>query len=208
MEMPLWYKQSGFRFTMSDGRMLYIDPWDIPKGEPKADFIFISHAHPDHFDPAAIANLKHPKTLIIAPEDVAAEIETAIGIKPGVEKNIEGIEFSTVPAYNLNKPFHPKKNNWVGYILNLEGRYWYHAGDTDHIPEMDKIRAHTALLPIGGTYTMDAQEAAEAANTFKPGTAIPMHYGFVVGTSKDAQNFKKLCTVPVALLTPYFSLRH
>ena len=208
MEMPLWYKQSGFRFNLSDGRVLYIDPWDVPQNEPYADFIFITHAHYDHFDMNSIERLKSQKTVIISPEDVAREISGAQAVTPGIHKTIEGITFTTIPAYNLHKPFHPKKNNWVGYILNLEGQDWYHAGDTDHVPEMDAIHAHTALLPIGGTYTMNAQEAAEAANTFKPDKAVPIHYGSVVGDSTDAQDFQKLCTVPVTLLTPYFSLHH
>lgn len=198
----MWYKQSGFRFDLNDGRVLYIDPWEVPQGEPQADFIFITHAHFDHFDKATIERLRKPHTILVTPQDVASEINATLPVAPGVEQTIEGINFATIPAYNIGKSYHPKANNWVGYILTFDGNTWYHAGDTDHIPEMNAIRADAAFLPIGGTYTMDTQEAAEAANTFKPGTAIPMHYGFVVGNQQDGERFKKLCKVPVTVLEP------
>jgi L-ascorbate metabolism protein UlaG (beta-lactamase superfamily) len=100
-----------------------------------------------------------------------------------------GIKFRTVPAYNLEKKFHKRKKNWVGYILNVDGAGYYFAGDTDYIPEMDEIKADVVFLPVGGTYTMNAQEAAQAANSIKPKIAIPIHFGSIVGSQKDAEVF-------------------
>ena len=107
-----------------------------------------------------------------------------------------------MPAYNPNKRFHPKSAGHAGYIVTLNGKRIYHAGDTDHIPEMAQLKVDIALLPVSGTYVMTAAEAAEAANTIKPGLAIPMHYGDadVVGTRADAEEFKRHAKVPVEIL--------
>jgi len=202
MQRPLWYKQAGFRFLDGD-RTIYIDPWEIPAGEPAADFILLTHAHHDHFDPETIMRLSTPKTLIFAPKDVAAKLDgNIVAVAPNETHNSYGIHIKTVPAYNIGKPYHPKENAWVGFILEIAGSRFYHAGDTDHIPEMANIRSDIALLPIGGTYTMNVQEAAAAASVLRPQAAIPMHYGFVIGSEKDGERFRKLAQVPVEILAP------
>jgi len=188
-----WYGQAAFR--IEDGqKQIYIDPWKLPTGKlPKADIIFITHAHFDHLSQDDIDQIKKEGTVFVAPKDVAAELtETAKPIAPNQSLEVAGIRVSAIPAYNLKKNFHPKGNNWVGYILRLSsGQTIYHAGDTDFIPEMKSLNVDIAMLPCGGTYTMNAKEAAEAANTFKPKIAIPMHYGDVVGGDRDAETFKK-----------------
>ncbi|MGA9364774.1 MAG: MBL fold metallo-hydrolase [Bacteroidota bacterium] len=188
-----WYGQAAFR--IEDGQMqIYIDPWRLPNGKlPKADVIFITHAHFDHLSQDDINQITKEGTIIVAPKGVAAELKGSVKtVAPNQSFEVGGIKVMTVPAYNLKKTFHPKANNWVGYILTLSsGETIYHAGDTDFIPEMKSLKVDLAMLPCGGTYTMDAKEAAEAANTFKPKIAIPMHYHDVVGTDRDADTFKK-----------------
>jgi len=119
---------------------------------------------------------------------------------PGQKLNIEGLEIEAVPAYNKARAFHPKASNFVGYIISAGGIKIYHAGDTDFIPEMEKLKVDIAMLPVGGTYTMDAQEAALAADSIKPKIAVPMHYGAIVGSTNDADKFKKLCQVEVKIM--------
>ncbi len=104
-----------------------------------------------------------------------------------------GIQMETVPAYNKFKPFHPKSKGWVGYIINSEehGRI-YIAGDTDITDENQKVQCRIAMLPIGGTYTVDAKQAAKLANTIRPEYVIPIHYGSVAGKPEDADTFQQL----------------
>jgi L-ascorbate metabolism protein UlaG (beta-lactamase superfamily) len=127
-------------------------------------------------------------------------------MKPGDKINVGDITVEAVPAYNLNKfrepgkAFHPKEDGKVGFIVTMKGVRIYHAGDTDHIPEMKNVQTDIALLPVSGTYVMTAQEAADAASTIKPQVAIPMHYGSIVGNAADADNFRKLVKCEVKLL--------
>ncbi|MBM3437493.1 MAG: MBL fold metallo-hydrolase, partial [Bacteroidetes bacterium] len=104
------------------------------------------------------------------------------------------IPFEAVPAYNVVKTkFHPKSNKWLGYILELEGKKIYLAGDTERIPEMKAIACDIALLPLGQTYTMNSvEDAAEAAKDVKAGIVIPIHYGLYEGTQADSARLKKL----------------
>ena len=195
-----WYGQSAFRIE-DNGKQIYIDPWKMPKGLPKADVIFITHAHFDHYSQDDIDKLCQQSTQIVAPADVAIKnSKRAKSVAPGDKFEINGLKVEAVPAYNVNKSFHPRSNRWVGYVIELsDGTRVYHAGDTDHIPEMDAIKADIIMLPVGGTYTMTAAEAAEAANVINPKVAIPMHYGAVVGSDKDAEEFAKLVKAQVVI---------
>jgi len=188
-----WLGQSSFRIEDA-GKQIYIDPWRLPSGLPKADYIFITHDHHDHFSPDDIAKIQKKETVFIAPEDVAGELTGSVkAVAPNQTLEVDSLKVVTVPAYNLTKQFHPKGNNWVGYIITLSnGVKIYHAGDSDFISEMKSIKADVVLLPCGGTYTMDAKDAAEAANAIQPKILIPMHYGDVVGSEKDAETVKQL----------------
>jgi len=199
----IWYKQSGFRLAERE-RIIYIDPWVVPEGEPPADFIFLTHAHFDHFDLPTIGRLRMPHTVVIAPPDVAQQLsgEHVIAVGPNEQRTIDHLQFQTVPAYNLKKHFHPKENNWVGYILTTNGERIYHAGDTDAIPEMNDISCDIALLPIGGTYTMNVPEAVKAAKILKAPRIIPMHFGFIVGSRKDGAKLAALLPGKVDELKP------
>ncbi len=203
-----WYRQSAYRWK-GDAKTVYIDPWGLAGDLPQADLVLITHAHFDHFQKDEIKKVQGSKTTILAPADVAKELSGNVkSVKPGDRLEAAGIKIETVPAYNNvagRLDFHPKKNNWVGYLLELGGRTYYHAGDTDNLPELHQLRTDVAFVPIGGTYTMDAREAASFVKALRPKTAVPMHYGFVqgVGKASDGERFKQeAAPVVVTILRP------
>ncbi|MER3396019.1 MAG: Zn-dependent hydrolase [Acidimicrobiia bacterium] len=209
LEKFRWYKQSSYKWQGA-GKTIYIDPWDIPQGDAEADAIFITHAHFDHFSRKDIEKVQRSSTVIVAPRDVARELSgRVIPIAPGDKGEAAGITYEAVPAYNVVEgrlDYHPKANNWVGYLLELDGYTYYHAGDTDHLPELEKLSCHVAFVPIGGTYCMDVSEASGLVKVIKPQIAVPMHYGFVegVGKAEDGRRFKEEASpVEVELLEPY-----
>lgn len=182
-----------------NNKIIYIDPYNISDGINDADYIFITHNHYDHFSEEDIKKVKNNETIIIITEDLYTNTlklgfngMNIITVKPNENYQVEGIKFSTIPAYNTNKTFHPKKNNWVGYIIELEGSKYYIAGDTDITDENKKVKCDVAFLPVGGTYTMDFKEAAHLINEIKPKITVPIHYGSIVGTNQDATDFVKL----------------
>lgn len=183
----------------SKGEIIYFDPFKIEKNFNDADIIFITHDHYDHYSEEDIDKVKKQDTIIIAPEDLLTKLlkkgfekHNIILVKPNENYSVKGIKFSTIPAYNVNKLFHPKKNEWVGYLLNLEGVIYYIAGDTDITEENRKVKCDVAFVPVGGTFTMDYKEAAELINEIKPKIVVPTHYGSIVGEKEDGANFSKL----------------
>ncbi len=179
---------------------IYFDPFKIKEVLNDADVIFITHEHYDHFSPEDILKIKKENTIIILPEsmqDKALELgfekSNIVLVIPNEKYVVENknLLFETIPAYNINKNFHKKEMNWVGYILNIEGKRIYVAGDTDITEENQKVKCDIALVPIGGTYTMEAKEAAKLINIIKPKIAIPMHYGAIVGSKEDEEIFVK-----------------
>ena len=193
-----WLGQAGFRIT--DELVIYIDPYKIKEGE-EADIILVSHDHFDHCSPGDIKKIQKTDTVIIASWDASRKLRGNVQtLKPGDKINIKGIDIEGMPSYNVGKDFHPKGTGNLGFVIIVENTRIYHAGDTDLIPEMKGIKTDIALLPVGGTYTMDAEEAAEATSIIKPKIAIPMHWGSVVGSRRDAERFKELCKVEVRIL--------
>ena len=183
---------------MTGSKVVYFDPWDV-EDHQQADLILVTHTHFDHFSPSDISRLRKDDTLVCVP--IGAEGVDGKIVKPGEVLEHMGMRIEVVPAYNTNKSFHAKGNLWVGYVVTLDGKKYYHAGDTDFIPEMKDLREiDVAMVPVGGTYTMNAQEAAEAVNAFMPRLAIPMHWGDVVGTRADAERFKELSKCDVEIL--------
>jgi len=190
-------------FSLAGNVTIMIDPYKITK-QDKADLILISHNHFDHLSVDDIKNISTEHTSIVAAKECIDMIKgfsfkEKIGISPGEEKTVKGIKIKSVPAYNLDKinpdtkkPFHPKEDNKVGFLFELNGITVYHTGDTDLIPEMSDLKPEIALVPVSGTYVMTAQEAAKAVEKIKPKIAIPMHYGVIVGSEKDAHEFKQL----------------
>ncbi|MGC2061982.1 MAG: MBL fold metallo-hydrolase [Thermodesulfovibrionales bacterium] len=179
-------------FKVVGERVVYTDPFRIKKKDI-ADIILITHEHHDHCSPEDLQKIQGPDTVIVAPADCASKLKGAVRIiKPGDSIEVSGVGVEAVPSYNTNKQFHTKDRGWVGYIFTLNGQRIYIAGDTDYIPEMKTFKADIALLPVSGTYVMTAEEAARAALDIKPKTAIPMHYGSIVGTKDDAIKFADL----------------
>jgi L-ascorbate metabolism protein UlaG (beta-lactamase superfamily) len=181
--------------------VIYVDPWKLADGAPRADLILVTHEHHDHFSPDDINKIAKPSTAYVAPASVAARLSGAVhSVRPGDRLSLQGVDIRAMPAYNIGKPFHPKSAGHVGYVITLAGRSIYIAGDTDKIPEMSDLKVDVAMLPVGGKYTMTAEEAAQAANEIRPGVAVPMHFGTVVGGQADAEQFRRGCKVPVEIL--------
>ena len=185
-------------------RTIYIDPYRIQFAGEVGDMILITHDHTDHCSPEDVKWLRKGETVIVTPPSCANQFKGDVrAVKPGDSLTIKGVTIEVVPAYNIDKPSHPREAGGVGYIVTtVEGIRIYHAGDTDWIPEMAQIKADVALLPVGGTYTMDAAEAAQAANQIKPKLAIPIHWGTLVGSRQDADKFRQLANVQVKILKP------
>ena len=189
-----WLGHATFRLS-GDGRKVYIDPYQVEDPDD-ADLVLLTHEHFDHCSPEDAEKVSRPSTVIAGPESCRPKVASigaefvAVG-QSGVYE-AAGVRFSTVPAYNIGKDFHPKNAGGVGYIVEIGGERIYHAGDTDRIPEMAGLEADVALLPVGGTYTMTAAEAAEAFKSMKAARAVPMHYGSVAGSSDDAEEFERL----------------
>jgi L-ascorbate metabolism protein UlaG (beta-lactamase superfamily) len=206
-----WLGHSGFRVRVGSSTV-YIDPYRAPDG-PQADAILITHGHYDHFSPRDVERLRHERTVIAGPPAVAERAPgRAVSLWPGEALELDGVrgvEVRAVAAYNTSKvdasgtPFHPREAGGLGYELNVRGERLYHSGDTDVIPEMDAVQGvDVALLAVSGVYVMTAEEAAEAARRIAPATAVPMHWGDVVGTEEDARKFAARAPVPVRVMLP------
>ena len=198
-------------FRIKDSKTIYIDPYQIAGGEP-ADILLISHEHYDHCSIEDARKITSPSTVVITTEACKESLSTLKvreikSVKPGDKQVVGDVSIEAVPAYNVNKfrapgkVFHPKEDQKVGFIVTLKGVRVYHTGDSDLIPEMKDLKADIALLPVSGTYVMTAEEAAEATKVIKPKLAIPMHYGAIVGSEKDAEKFKRLASCAVQILT-------
>lgn len=172
-----------------------------------AKYIFITHTHFDHLSEDDIAKVANDDTIFISPKDAKEKLEKLlpsnkkIYISPFDNIEINNIKVEVLPAYNINKKFHPRQNDWVGYKLTLNGKTLAVLGDTDKTPELEKLKCDILFIPIGGTYTMTATEAAELANIIHPEIVIPVHYGSVVGSAADEVVFSKLLDKTISCIT-------
>ncbi|MBF0376994.1 MAG: MBL fold metallo-hydrolase [Desulfamplus sp.] len=188
-----------------DFPLIYFDPYQIDSGKEAmsknlSTIILITHEHYDHCSIDDVKKILGQDTVIITEKDSAKKLKKELGkavdgkveiLTIGQSINIKGVDIQGVHSYNINKKFHPKNKNWLGFVVNIGGVKIYHAGDTDLIPEMSDIKCDIAFLPVSGTYVMTSDEAASAALEIKPKIAIPMHYGSLVGNDGDAQLFKQ-----------------
>ena len=184
---------------IAENQIVYFDPFHVD-GEPHdADIICVTHDHFDHYSPEDLAKVKNAATILVCPKTMEDSLSNS-GISeeftelvaPGDELEINGVRIQAVPAYNVGKQFHPQANQWVGYLVTMNEVMYYIAGDTDINEDVKKVRCDAAFLPVGGTYTMTAEEAAELAEMIHPKAAIPTHYGSVAGKAEDGQIFADL----------------
>ena len=195
------YTQSCVRVagTAEGAPVVYCDPFRVTEEPHDASYVLITHAHYDHFSPEDLAKVANERTELVAPASMAREVEglsvpltAAHLMQPGEVLELPGMTVEAVPAYNTDPErlhLHPQANRWLGYVVTLDGVRYYDAGDTDQNADNEQVRADVALVPIGGTYTMDAAQAAAFVNTLKPQIAVPMHYGSIVGSMSDADAF-------------------
>ena len=173
--------RSSIKITGS--KTVYFDPLEL-KGTPKdADIIFVTHVHYDHFSPEDISKVMKDDTKVVVPtsmlevvKEKCPEVKSLYGILPGQTGECEGVKYEGIPAYNVGKAFHPKENNWLGYIVEMDGKTYYAMGDTDVTPEAEAVNVDVIFVPVGGKYTMDADEAAEFINQKPRGLVVPIHY--------------------------------
>ena len=185
--------------------ILYFDPFRIREEVHDADIILITHAHYDHFDPESVRHIMTEKTALVMPASMQKEAGEISGgreqylMMPGETVEVGDIQVQAVPAYNRLKPFHPKRNEWLGYVVTVDGVRYYVAGDTDAVKELNTVSCDVALVPVGGKFTMDAKEAAKLVNTIRPQAAVPTHYGSIVGKKADADVFRKYVDKDIAV---------
>ena len=166
------------------GKAWYVDPWsqaDLTKS-PKADVILITDVHGDHMDPAAIAAIRKPSTVIIAPAAVAATVTDARVLANGEFTMLDGVRIEAIPMYNIErgpepgKVFH-EKGRGNGYVLTIGDKRLYFSGDTEATPEMKALaNIDVAFICMNLPYTMPPAEAAGAVRSFKPKVVYPYHY--------------------------------
>ncbi len=204
----------GFIVNFPEKKLSFaFDPFDIREEEP-VDYVFVSHHHYDHCDPASIRKLLKTRTKIIAPECCAkelAEFGDQLELLTDKEKHeTKDLIYWAIPAYNIdkfrtpNEVFHPKEMGGVGFIVEVDRTRFYHAGDTDKIPEMEKLKKiDVAFLPISGTFVMTSDEAIEAAKVIEPRVVVPMHYGKLLGSVAEATRFQNILReqIPVLVVT-------
>ncbi len=210
-----WLKHAGFKIKAPQG-IIYIDPYKVSTVQEKADLLFISHDHYDHLDEDSIKAVVKPETAIFCSDDCKSKISDMVDVDsvaslfPEDEHIFGQVKITAKPAYNLEKPFHPKEKQWLGFIIEIDETKIYFAGDTDFLDELKNIECDIGLFPVSGIYVMDAQDAANFANTIKPKVmSIPMHWGALiddqnraVGSIDDAKKFCELSQVPSMILTP------
>ncbi len=197
-----WFVQAAVRIEAE--KTIYVDPLRLRSVEKDADIILITHSHGDHLSPADIAKIAKEDTVFVCPNDPkclsALKGKNVKVIAAGEKLEVGGVKIAAVSAYNLNKPYHPKSKGWVGYIVAVGERSFYFAGDTDFIPEMKDVQADVAFLPAGGKYTMDPEEAAEAAKVIRAKYFVPYHCGgTIVGRKDDAERFSAACPKAVVM---------
>lgn len=195
-------KQNSIKL-IKQNKVIYIDPYKLKGKQEPADIIFITHPHYDHFSLKDIQKCKKSDTKIVVTYDLKDEVincgfskDDVIVVKPNEKHKVFDINFETIPSYNLFKSFHPKNNNWVGYLIELDGYKYYIVGDSDVNEDILKVKCDVLFVPIGGKYTMNYVEAVGFTNRIKPKYVIPTHYGSFWKGKKEGEFFKNLVKGP------------
>ncbi len=198
-----WSGHAGFKIIYGNMKV-YIDPYKLSKSYEKisgADVVLITHNHFDHLSIEDLKNIINERTVIVSAQECLSQLKSlkvkeSIGIDPHNSVKVDDLRIETVPAYNIDKDFHPKKDKKIGFIVEFGNDRLYHTGDSDIIPEMKDTNPTVGLIPVSGTYVMTADKASKAVNeSINPKIAIPMHYGTIVGNKEDAIRFSELVTV-------------
>lgn len=194
MEEIKWFGHASFK--IKGEKLVYIDPWKI-KDDGKADIILVTHPHYDHFSSQDIMKISNEDTTLLIHPDCQSKLDKDfLGkiclVEANKKYNVKGVLIETIPAYNINKKFHPKENEWMGYLININGKRIYYVGDSDITPEAKNVKCDILIVPVSGIYTTNYKEAAELANIIKPRIAIPSHFGDIIGNESDAERFKEL----------------
>jgi L-ascorbate metabolism protein UlaG (beta-lactamase superfamily) len=196
-----WYGHD--TFIIENDIKICIDPYKLSKSI-EADLVLISHDHFDHLSLDDLKKISSDKTSIVAAKECVSKLgnikcREKLGIEPGEEKTVNAVRIHAINAYNIDKinpdtkrPFHPKEDKKIGFLIDIKGTRIYHTGDSDLVPEMSNLQPDILLVPVSGTYVMTAKEAAQAVEKIKPKIAIPMHYGTIVGSEDDAKEFRQL----------------
>jgi len=198
-----WTGHAGFKILHGNKKM-YIDPYKLSNKYENifdADIVLITHNHFDHLSIEDLKNIINERTVIVSAQECLSQLKSLkvkdlIGIDPHNNEKLDDLVVEAVPAYNVNKDFHPKDDKKIGFIIKFGNDRIYHTGDSDIIPEMKDTNPTIVLIPVSGTYVMTAEEASKAVNELiNPKIAIPMHYGTIVGNKEDAIRFSELVTV-------------
>ena len=187
-----WLGHAAFKIKTFSGRIIYLDPYQLKEEEEKADIVVSTHDHGDHFSRRDIKKIATEDTVVLGPESIASSLQKFNGqpIKLGDSFDYKDLSIELMPAYNIKKANHPKKNEWAGIIVRSGDKSIYHAGDTERIPEMKDLASQNitvAMIPCGGTYTMGFDEAADSTVDVKPEIVVPMH-----NWGKDLNEFKSI----------------
>ena len=195
---------AGFMFRFK-GKTVMVDPYRVSDNVPKADIILVTHGHSDHCSIKDVQKVSKKGTMVLCSVDCQSTLMKVKGIELDIVSVEDLIDFgfmrlTCVPAYTFGEK-HLKREGWMGYVLSFDNKIFYVAGDTDNIPEMQRLSGYgkkgnsfVVMLPVAGGVVMNAYDAVKVASQLNPTLAIPMSYGSgLYGTEKDAQLFLELC---------------
>lgn len=186
------FNQASIKLTGS--KIIYFDSYLLEEENHDADIIFITHDHYDHYDENSISKAMNENTMLVVPTSLKEKAlkltKNILVVEPNKTYKVDDILFETIPAYNQEAPFHPKEKEYVGYNVTIDNTKYYVMGDTDRTKEADNVKTDICFVPIGGTYTMNVEQAINYINNIKPKKVVPIHYGSIVGDVALGTEFK------------------